>query len=285
MPTQREVFGGGTAVVTGAGSGIGAALARHLAGLGMTVVLTDIDEAAVRGVRDEIEAAGGRAFARVADVRDAEAMTALADGVAEENGPVRLLVNNAGIEQFGYLWDVSPQDWRRIVDVNITGVFNGVRAFLPRMMADPGRSHLLNVASVGAVTTMPLQAPYITTKHAVLAMTECLHQEVAEVGADVAVAAVLPGAVASSIFDTAHGVSSGDVDAAEQQRAAMFAVRARAMDAAEAADVIVEQAAQGEFYIVTQPEIVHAAMAARAERLAGRLAPPPFRSRFVEDAG
>jgi len=282
MPTQREVFGGGTAVVTGSGSGIGEALARHLAALDMAVVLTDVDEPAVRRVAGEIATAGGRAYAHVVDVRDDEAMAGLAEWVAAELGPVRLLVNNAGIEQFGYLWDVSPADWRRVMDVNITGVFNGVRAFLPRMMVDPGRSHLLNVASVGAVTTVPLQGPYITAKHAVLGMTECLYQEIAEVGADVAVAAVLPGAVVSSIFEKARGVESGDVAAAERHRRVMFAVKERAIGAAEAADTIMEQAAQGEFYIVTQPEIVYAAMTARAGQLSERRAPGPFRSRFAD---
>ncbi len=280
---QRAVFGDGIAVVTGAGSGIGAALGRHLGGLGSTVVLADLDGPAVRRVADEIVGSGGRAVAHEVDVRDADAVAGLADWIAGELGPVRLLINNAGIEQFGYLWDVAPADWRRTVDVNITGVYHGVRAFLPRMMADPGRSHLLNVASVGAVTSVPLQAPYVATKHAVLGLTECLYQEVAEVGADVAVAVVLPGAVTSAIFDSAHGVTSGDVEAAERHRRAMFAVRERAIGAAEAADTIIEQAAQGEFFIVTQPEIVHAAMDARAERLRARSAPAPYRSRFVGD--
>ena len=282
MPTQEAVFGGGLAVVTGAGAGIGEGLARHLAGrLGMTVVVTDIDERSVGQVAQEIIEAGGRAVARVVDVRDAEAMMRLAEQVRHEFGPVRLLINNAGVEQFGYLWDVSPENWRRVVDVNISGVFHGIRAFLPAMIADQERSHVLTVASVGAVTAVPLQAPYIMSKHAVLGMVECLHQEVGRIGADIAVSVVLPGAVRSSIFVTAGGVDAGDAEAAEHHRAEMLAVRDRAISPAEAADTIIEQAAQGEFYIVTQPDIVLAAMAARADQLVHRRAPAPYRTRFV----
>ena len=282
MPTQEAVFGGGLAVVTGAGAGIGEGLARHLAGrLGMIVVVTDIDERSVGQVAQEIIEAGGRAVARVVDVRDAEAMMRLAEQVRHEFGPVRLLINNAGVEQFGYLWDVSPENWRRVVDVNISGVFHGIRAFLPAMIADQERSHVLTVASVGAVTAVPLQAPYIMSKHAVLGMVECLHQEVGRIGADIAVSVVLPGAVRSSIFVTAGGVDAGDAEAAEHHRAEMLAVLERAISPAEAADTIIEQAAQGEFYIVTQPDIVLAAMAARADQLVHRRAPAPYRSRFV----
>lgn len=282
MPTPQEVFGGGLAVVTGAGAGIGAGLTRHLAGdLDMTVIAADVDGAAVRRVADELNGRGGRVLPHVVDVRDPDAMVRLAHQVQDEFGPVRLLINNAGVEQFGYLWDVPLENWRRVVDINISGVFHGIRAFLPAMIADGRRNHVLAVASVGAVTALPLQAPYIMSKHAVLAMVECLHQEIAEIGADVAVAAVLPGAVASNIFSAAGGVESGDIAAAEGHRQAMLAVRERAIGADEAAETIVEQAAQGEFYIVTHPEIVHAAMAARADQLTHRRAPAPHRSQFA----
>jgi short-subunit dehydrogenase len=143
---------------------------------------------------------------------------------------------------------------------------------------------VINVASVGAVTTVPLQAPYITTKHAVLGMTETLYQEIAEVGADVAVTAVLPGAVVSGIFEAARGVEAGDVEAANRQRELMYAVKERAMSADEAAEIILDEAATGEFYVVTQPEITLAAMRARGAQLLNRTAPAPFRSRYAGSA-
>jgi len=103
--SARETFAGGVAVITGAGAGIGAGLARHASRLGMTVVLADIDAVAVSALRDELTAAGGSAIDAVCDVRDADAIETLAERVYREVGEVRLLVNNAGVEQFGYLWD------------------------------------------------------------------------------------------------------------------------------------------------------------------------------------
>ncbi|MDA3644014.1 SDR family NAD(P)-dependent oxidoreductase [Saccharopolyspora indica] len=279
MSAAREVFGGGLAVVTGAGAGIGAGLTRHLAGdLGMTVIAADVDARAAHRIADEL---GERVVPRVVDVRDPDAVDRLARQVAAEFGPVRLLINNAGVEQFGYLWDVSPANWRRVVDVNISGVFHGIRAFLPGMIAAGRRGHVLALASLGAVTSLPLQAPYIMSKHAVLALTECLHQEIAEIGADIVVSAVLPGLVESDIFRSAGGVESGDVAAAEEHRKTMLAIGEQAISADEAAETIVAQAARGEFYIVTHPELVHAAMAARADQLVNRRAPVPHRSRFA----
>ncbi|WP_258341380.1 SDR family oxidoreductase [Saccharopolyspora gregorii] len=281
MATQQELFGGGLAVVTGAGAGIGEGLAHHLAGrLGMTVVIADIDEAAARRVAGELPAPG-RGVPYVVDVRDAEAMAAMADWVGAELGPVRLLVANAGLQQFGYLWDTPADSWQRLVEVNINGVFHTARAFLPGMIAAPASAHVLVMASIGSVVSMPMQSSYIMSKHAVLAIAECLHQEIGLLGVEINVAAVLPGAVDSDIFTSAGGVDHGDVDAAEQHRRDMFAVRERAITPTEAAETIMDQAAQGEFYIVTQPEMVLGAMRSRAEQLVERRAPVPFRSRFV----
>ncbi|MGV0780818.1 SDR family oxidoreductase [Mycolicibacterium sp. XJ775] len=273
--SAREVFGGGVAVITGAGAGIGAGLARYASQLGMTVVLVDINAAAVAGLRDEIVAAGGMATDVVCDVRDAAAVQAMADDVYRELGPVRLLVNNAGIEQFGYLWDTPVDNWQRVVDINISGVFHGIRAFVPKMMATDSPAWVWNLSSIGGVAVVPLQAPYIMSKHAVLALTECLHLEVQSAGHDhhVHVQAVLPGAVVSSIFESAGGVDSGDTSAAEGQRTAMLDIKAEAMDPLAAAEVVFDQAAEGKFFLLTQPDYVGSAMAERARVLSGQEAP------------
>jgi NAD(P)-dependent dehydrogenase (short-subunit alcohol dehydrogenase family) len=172
--TARDTFGGGVAVITGAGAGIGAGLARHAARLGMTVVLADIDANAVTGLRDELAAAGAIAVDAVCDVRDPDAVAGLAARVYSDLGPVRLLVNNAGVEQFGYLWDTPVENWNRLIDINISGVFHGVRAFLPKMIDAGAPAWVWNLSSIGGVAVVPLQAPYIMSKHAVLALTECL---------------------------------------------------------------------------------------------------------------
>ncbi|APA76172.1 SDR family NAD(P)-dependent oxidoreductase [Mycobacterium avium subsp. hominissuis] len=274
----RSTFAGGVAVITGAGSGLGAGLARYACGLGMTVVLADIDGDAVAALRDELAAGGGAAHDAACDVRDPAAVQDLADR-AYDIGPVRLLVNNAGIEQFGYLWDTPVVNWQHVMDVNVSGVFYGVRAFLPKMMAAGQQAWVWNIASVGAMVAMPLQAPYIVSKHAVLALTECLHLEVQATGHDdhVHVQAVLPGPVRSNIFESAGGVdpdAASDAAAAEAHRSAMLGIKAASMDALEAAEMIFRQSAEGHFYLHTHPESVGAAMRERAKVLAAQQAPP-----------
>jgi NAD(P)-dependent dehydrogenase (short-subunit alcohol dehydrogenase family) len=275
--SARDTFGGGVAVITGAGAGIGAGLARYAAGLGMTVVLVDVDAAAVTRLRDELGGTGANAVAVECDVREPDSMQALAEHTYRDHGPVRLLVNNAGVEQFGYLWDTPVENWKRLVDINVSGVFYGVRAFLPPMIAAGEPAWVWNLSSIGGVAAVPLQTPYIMSKHAVLALTECLRLEVELAGHDhIHVQAVLPGAVASNIFESAGGVDTGDVAAAESQRSAMLDIKADAMDPVAAAEVVFDQAAEGRFYLLTQPEYVGSAMAERAEILASQR-PPALR--------
>jgi NAD(P)-dependent dehydrogenase (short-subunit alcohol dehydrogenase family) len=278
----RGIFGGGAAVITGAGSGIGAGLARYASGLGMTVVLADVDEGAVAALRDELSAAGGVARDVVCDVRDPAAVQDLADRAYRDVGPVRLLVNNAGIEQFGYLWDTPVANWQRVMDINVSGVFHGVRAFLPKMMATDEQAWVWNIASVGAVVAIPLQAPYIVSKHAVLSLTECLHLEVQATGHahHVHVQAVLPGPVRSNIFESAGGVdpeAASGAAAAEAHRSTMLGIKAAAMEPLEAAERIFGQSVEGHFYLHTHPDSVGAAMAERANVLASQQ-PPRLRT-------
>ena len=272
-------FAGGVAVITGAGAGIGAGLARHAGSLGMTVVLADVDVDAITRLRDELVAAGGAATAVECDVREADTVHALAERTYRDIGPVRLLVNNAGVEQFGFLWDTPVDNWNRLVDINISGVFHGVRAFLPPMIAAGEPAWVWNLSSIGGVAAVPLQTPYIMSKHAVLALTECLRLEVELAGHHhIHVQAVMPGAVKSNIFEAAGGVNDGDVSAAEEQRSAMLDIKAEAMDPIDAARVVFDQAAAGDFYLLTQPEYVGNAMADRADTLVNRR-PPALRTK------
>lgn len=277
--SAHETFRGGVAVITGAGAGIGAGLARHASQLGMAVVLADIDTGAIATLRDELSAAGGTVIDIGCDVRDPDALQDLADRVYRDVGPVRLLVNNAGIEQFGYLWDTPLPNWQRVVDINISGVFFGVRAFLPKMMATAEQAWVWNLSSVGGVVAIPLQAPYIMSKHAVLALTECLRLDVQSAGHDhhVHIQAVLPGAVVSNIFEAAGGVDpdAGNIAAAEAQRSAMLDIKAAAMDPLAAAETVFEQAAEGRFYLLTQQSVA-SAMTERANVLAAQR-PPALR--------
>jgi NAD(P)-dependent dehydrogenase (short-subunit alcohol dehydrogenase family) len=285
MVDARECFGGGVAVITGAAAGIGAGMARYAAELGMTVVLADIDTTATTRLRDKLTADGATAVNALCDVRDPNALERLAAETYSELGPVRLLVNNAGVEQFGYLWDTPVANWDRLVAINISGVFHGVRAFLPRMLANEEPAWVWNLSSIGGVAVAPLQTPYIMSKHAVLALTECLRLEVELSGHHdhIHVQAVLPGAVKSNIFEAAGGVDNGDAAAAEAQRSAMLEIKADAMDPVAAARVVFDQSAAGEFYLLTQPAYVADAMTERADNLVHRR-PPALRTTRRSDS-
>lgn len=289
MSLAGEVFGGGVAVITGAGAGIGAGFARQAHRLGMSLVLADIDGAAIAALRDEVTADGGTALDVVCDVRDPSAVDELAERTYRDVGPVRLLVNNAGVEQFGYLWDTAVANWNRVMDINVSGVFHGVRSFVPKMIAAGTPAWVWNLSSVGGVATVPLQTPYIVSKHAVLALTECLRLEVELAGhADrLHVQAVLPGAVKSNIFEAAGGVDTdradADVAAAESQREAMLGIKAGALDPLIAAEAVFAQSALGGFYLLTQPKQVRSAMAERAQALT-TLVPPQLRSQSRFDS-
>ena len=146
------------------------------------------------------------------------------------------------------------------------------------MIAAGEQAWVWNLSSVGGVVAIPLQAPYIASKHAVLALTECLRLDVESARHNhIHVQAVLPGAVVSNIFESAGGVDAdaGDTAVAEEQRAAMLAIKATAMDPLAAAETVFEQAAEGRFYLLTQPS-VGAAMVERANVLAAQR-PPALR--------
>ncbi|MBO0907056.1 MULTISPECIES: SDR family oxidoreductase [Arthrobacter] len=282
MSSAEHLYNGKTAVITGGGSGLGEGLVRHAAALGMNVVVADINEAAATKVADDIVRAGGNAVALAVDVRDPEQVDSLAEASYRIFKRVDLLVNNAGIEQFGYLWDTPVANWRRILDINVSGVFHGVRSFVPRMISAGGRSSVWNTASVGAVTGISRQGPYLATKHAVLGLTEALKLDMDHAGHDISVAAVLPAAVSSRIFSDAGTVLEGDLEAAEGARRDMMTLLPTALDPLDAARAIFDQAAAGEFYLLSQPGYVAAIMADRGLQLTRRSAPQePRRHSFA----
>jgi len=195
---MRE-FAGKTAVVTGAASGIGRALALRCGREGMAVVVADVDEKGLEETRGQVEALGARVLSVQTDVSKSAAVEALAAAAEEHFGPVHLLFNNAGVLVTGKAWERSAADWEWVLGVNVMGVVHGVRAFIPRMLAHGEPAHVVNTASVGGLVVGPFLAPYIVSKHAVVALTESLHLELAAEGANVEVSALCPGAVATGI--------------------------------------------------------------------------------------
>ena len=201
----------GVAVVTGAGSGIGAALVRRAAAEGMTVVLADIAAERIQAAATAITGAGGKAHAVVTDVTDPGSVARLAEYTLEHAGAPTLLANNAGIESLGPLWEFSPERWRQVQAVNVDGVFYGVRSFLPAMIEAGGARHVLNTSSIGGISVGGFMTPYIVSKHAVRALSECLSIELEQVAPRIRVHVLLPGPVDTNIFRDAMSTDSDGV--------------------------------------------------------------------------
>ena len=165
-----EQLAGKVAVITGGGSGLGLAMAKRLAAAGMAIVLADIDESALDEAAAEIP---GETTTFRADVTDFDAVAALAAHASERYGRVNLLCNNAGIAAFGGVLEMSPEQYRWVLDVDFMGVLNGVKAFLPGML-EHDDAHILNTASVSGFLTQPGLSAYNAAKFAVVALSESL---------------------------------------------------------------------------------------------------------------
>jgi NAD(P)-dependent dehydrogenase (short-subunit alcohol dehydrogenase family) len=261
-----ERWAGKAAVITGAGGGLGAAFAEALASVGAAVVLADVDAAGIEAVAERIRADGGHATTHVADVRDFDAVEALAKAAFDEHGSVGLLINNAGIEHVGLIWEQPPEAWHRVIDVNLNGVYHGVRAFVPRMIEAGAPAVVFNLASVAALTSGGQHGVYQVSKHGVLALSEALADGLTSVGAPIQVSVALPGPVNTRIYADANEGKPGEhVDA-------MRAMLEEGMPAAEAARLMLGQVAAGNFGVSPHPDWVQRMAAMRADRLL-KLAP------------
>ena len=195
---------GKVAVITGGGSGIGAALAGAVAARGMRVVVADVNRE-----RAEAVAAGipeGRAVARAVDVSDAAAVQALADFAFDTFGAVHLLCN-AGVSPFGRVWDFTDDDWRWLLGINVLGVANGIRSFVPRMI-EQGEGHVVNTGSGASFVSTPRLGPYCATKHAVVGLSGSLRIELE--GTGVGVSVLVPAGVNTNITDSSARPSVED---------------------------------------------------------------------------
>jgi len=265
----------GVAVITGAGSGIGEALARQAAELGMKTVLADIDANRIETVAAAINNAGGQALPVVTDVSDPQALDALADEAFGTFGGVTLLVNNAGVETLGLSWEIPAATWDKTLAVNINGVIHGVRAFAPRMIAAGQTAFIANTCSIGALGSMPVQTSYILSKHAILAFSECLHLEMQLKQAPVHVSAILPGPVATRIF--ADSTTTADAGSHHHRQVMQDMLASQGISALEAARLILPRIAAGDFWISTHPQMTREMAQQRAEHLASLSVPelPP----------
>jgi NAD(P)-dependent dehydrogenase (short-subunit alcohol dehydrogenase family) len=208
----------GVAVVTGAGSGIGRALAQQLAAAGSALALADIDEAGLRETAQSLEKKGALVTTHVLDVADEEAVRSFAEDVGKRHGRVTLLINNAGVALEGLFEEISLDDFRWLMNINFWGTVYGVRYFLPILKREE-RSHIVDLSSVFGLIAPPRQPAYSASKFAVRGFTECLRHELE--GTSVRVACVHPGGIRTAIARHAR-IGAGVTRVGLEEKAAQF---------------------------------------------------------------
>ena len=214
-----------TAIVTGAASGIGLAIANRLAAEGVNLLVTDIDGERLKDVAAELRSHGTDVEPATLDVRDPYAVLAAAEQCIELFGGLNIAVNNAGIVNGGPAWELTLEDWHQVLDVNLWGVIHGVRAFVPRILAT-GEGHVINVASMAAVNPVGGIAPYTVAKHGVLGLSDVLRLDLASIGAPIGVSTVFPGMIRTGMnpIGTVEPatVAANVIDAIQRQRPYVF---------------------------------------------------------------
>ena len=266
---------GRVAVVTGGGSGIGRALCLAFAAEGCAgVVVVDIDEAAAEAVATEVEAAGAEALAVACDVGDPGQVDGVRDLAVRRFGTVHLVCNNAGILRSGATWETTLEEWDATFAVNVWGVVNGVRTFVPHLIAQ-GEGHVVNTASLAGLTAAPGLAAYNASKHAVVALSETLHRDLLVSGhAGVGVSVVCPGLVATPIVDDPV-TRSGRTDVGRLIGEALAERIPTSMAPEEVAAAVVASVEDGRFYVLTHPEQTIAMVQQRFDDLVQGRVPAP----------
>lgn len=257
-------FAGRTAVITGGGSGFGREFARIASGLGMNVVLADVQQDALDAVSAELQEKGTSVLARRVDVSKGDEIEALADATEAMFGPVHLLFNNAGVGSGGLIWENSIRDWEWVLGVNLWGVIHGTRTFVPRMLAaaesDPGYTgHVVNTASMAGMLNAPNMGIYNVSKHAVVSFTETLFQDLRLVDAPIGASVLCPYFVPTGINDSHRNAPDHVRDAtptAAQQAQQMMMSKAVGSGKVSAEDVgrmVFEAIAGDQFYVFSHP--------------------------------
>lgn len=252
------------AVVTGAASGIGLAVAEALIAEGMSVVLADIDAPKLRDVEARLAEDGASVATMICNTTAEPEVNALIEYALEQFGGVHVMFNNAGIGGVGDAWADSMDLWRRVVDVNLLGVVHGIRAVLP-VMQQQGAGHIVNTASMAGLGAVPGIAPYIATKHAVVGLSESLFLEQLATGSPVSTSVLCPGFVKTDLMDKEPDTL--DAPLAQSMNEFLRIGIENGIPAADVADQVVAAIKADRFWILTH-EDMRQGPAERMERAA-----------------
>lgn len=263
-------FKGKVAVVTGGASGLGREIANLAAGLGMKLVLADVQAKALEHATEELLGQGVEVLSMVCDVSKGAHVQELADAAIARFGAVHLVFNNAGVGSGGLVWENSEQDWEWVLGVNLWGAIHGVRVFTRAMLECAARDadyegHIVNTASMAGLLTPPAMGVYNVSKHAVVALTETLHHDLALVEAPIKASVLcpyyVPTGIAQSHRNRPDELSSGERVTASQMAAQMMtekAVGSGKVTAQDVARLTFDAIRSGQFYIYSHPQALDA---------------------------
>ncbi|MGH0029635.1 MAG: SDR family NAD(P)-dependent oxidoreductase [Myxococcota bacterium] len=271
-------FTGRVAVVTGGASGIGFAICERLLREGMKLVVSDVEASALEKARAALAEGGGEVLAVRTDVTKPEEVDTLARTARDHFGGVHVVVNNAGVVVTGALWENTLEELRWTVDVNLWGVIHGVRSFVPMLLEQDEPAHVVNVASMAAVTSAPYLDIYTVTKQAVLALSESLYKELQMLGSPVRASVVCPGLIRTNLMTADRNKPTDEPRSeasagGERMRRYLGDGVETGWPPSKVADEIVAGLREDRFYIFpTQPELL-VGMEARLEELRERRNP------------
>ena len=283
-----QSFKGRTAVITGAGSGFGLELARIVAREGMNCVLADVQQDALDRAAAEISALGGQVLAFRLDVSKAAEVEALGAATLQRFGAPNLVFNNAGVGGGGLIWEHTVKDWEWVIGVNLMGVAHGVRVFTPMMLEAAGRDpgyegHIVNTASMAGLLNAPNMGVYNVSKHAVVALSETLYQDLRLVTDRIGASVLCPFFVPTGITRSARN-RPADLQPSEQKTQSQIVAQAMSdkavgsgrVSAAQVAQFVVDAVREGRFYIYSHPHALRSVQTRMEDIVTGRNPTDPF---------
>jgi NAD(P)-dependent dehydrogenase (short-subunit alcohol dehydrogenase family) len=281
-------FKGGTAVITGAGSGFGLEASRIAARLGMNVVMADVQQDALDAAVAEIKGQGAQVLPFKLDVAKADQVEAMGAATFERFGAPNFVFNNAGVGGGGLIWEQSLKDWEWIVGVNLMGVAHGVRVFTPMMLEAAKKNpayegHIVNTASMAGMLNAPNMGIYNVTKHAVVSMSETLYQDLRLVTDQISASVLCPYFVPTGIHNSGRNRPADmkvDTKPTKSQLIAQVmsakAVSSGKITAAAMAQAVFDAVAEGRFYIFSHPHALSGVQTRLEDAISGRNPTDPF---------